>query len=84
MKKDQMRGRIREKTFDKNWRGKSLSSSLKIWLTISCSGKQGASSTNYEAVFHDNYRKIAEQYDRDFLKKHREELKTTQFFVRST
>ena len=35
----------------------------------------------YQAQFYENYRKAAEEYDKEFLKKHEEYLNTTPNFV---
>ena len=38
----------------------------------------------YEARFYSNYRKVAEEYDREFLKKYDEDLNTCLIFVSTT
>ena len=55
-------------------------------LTTSHSQKQGALSAqdDDETRFYDNYRKVAEEYDKDFLKKYGGDLDTTLIFVGST
>jgi hypothetical protein len=52
-----------------------------------CSRKQDTLPTNQEdhqARFYEDYRKVAEEYDKDFLKKYDEDLNTTLIFVSST
>lgn len=39
---------------------------------------------DYRARFYDDYRKVAEEYDKEFLKKHDEDLNTTLIFVGPT
>ena len=55
-------------------------------LTTSCSQNQGTppAQDDHEARFYDNYRKVAEEYDKDFLKKYGGDLDTTLIFVGST
>lgn len=55
-------------------RGKFLAHLPKMSLTTSHSQKQGALSgqDDDETRFYDNYRKVAEEYDKDFLKKYGE------------
>ena len=36
---------------------------------------------DHRAQFYENYRKIAEEYDKGFLKKHDEDLNTTLIFA---
>lgn len=43
-----------------------------------------ATREKYRARFYDDYRKVAEEYDKEFLKKHDEDLNTTLIFVSST
>ena len=53
-------------------------------LSQSCSGKQDKSPVDredHQARFYEAYRKVAEEYDEDFLKKHEEDLNTTLIFV---
>ena len=38
---------------------------------------------DHRARFYDNYRKVAEEYDKEFLKKYDEDLNTTLIFVSS-
>jgi hypothetical protein len=38
---------------------------------------------NYRAQFYEKYRKEAEEYDKEFLKKYDEDLNTTLIFVSS-
>lgn len=47
---------------------------------------QGATPTegNHKARFYDYYRKLAEEYDGEFLKRYGEDLDTTLIFVGST
>jgi hypothetical protein len=58
----------------------------KTWLTTSRSENPGPlpSQVDYEAPFYANYRKVAEEYDKDYLKKYGEDLDTTLIFVGST
>lgn len=52
-------------------------------LSPSCNRKQDVLSTHedYQAQFYKDYRKMAEEYDREFLKKYDEDLSTTLIFV---
>ena len=52
-------------------------------LTTSRSQKQGTLSTqgDHQTQFYDYYRKVAEEYDKDFLKRYGEDLDTTLIFV---
>jgi hypothetical protein len=55
-----------------------------ILLRVSCSRKQDISSTDqgdHGAQFYEVYRKVAEEYDKEFLKKYDEDLNTTLIFV---
>jgi hypothetical protein len=36
---------------------------------------------DYQAQFYDHYRRVADEYDKDFLKKYEEDLDTTLIFV---
>ena len=38
---------------------------------------------DYQARFYEDYRKVADEYDKEFLKKHDEDLDTTLIFVSS-
>ena len=55
-------------------------------LKTSRSQQQGALSTqgNRQAQFYDYYRKVAEEYDKEFLKRYGEDLDTTLIFVGPT
>ena len=65
--------------------GKVLSDSTIMSLTTPCRRKQGAMSTqDRKARFYDYYRKLAEEYDKGFLKEYGEDLDTTLIFVGST
>ena len=50
------------------------------------SKKQGVSSVqeDHEARFYEDYRKVAEEYDKEFIKKYDEDLNTTLIFVSVT
>ena len=53
-------------------------------LRFSCSQKQDLSPTDQEdhqAQFYEHYRKVAVEYDKEFLKKYDEDLNTTLIFV---
>lgn len=39
---------------------------------------------DHQVRFHEDYRKVSEEYDKEFLKKHDEDLNTTLIFMRST
>ena len=39
---------------------------------------------DYKARFYEHYRKVAEEYDKEFLKKYDEDLNTTLIFVSAT
>lgn len=78
---------IRNKTFDKEQSGKFPScSATKLSRITSRSRKEGrlATQDDHQARFYDNYRKVAEEYDKEFLKKYGEDLDTTLIFVGST
>ena len=53
-------------------------------LSQSCRTKQEklpVDRDDHEARFYEAYRKVAEEYDKDFLKKYEEDLNTTLIFV---
>ena len=53
-------------------------------LSQSCRAKQDklpVDLEDHEARFYEAYRKVAEEYDKDFLKKYEEDLNTTLIFV---
>ena len=53
-------------------------------LSQSCRAKQDklpVDREDHEARFYEAYRKVAEEYDEDFLNKHGEDLNTTLIFV---
>ena len=66
--------------------GKFLPHLAKMSLTTSRSQKRDAPSTqdDNEAQFYDSYRKVTEEYDKDFLNKYGGDLDTTLIFVGST
>ena len=78
--------RVWDKGFNNKRTGKILSTSPKMSLITLRSPTQGTLSTqeDYQTRFYNNYRKVAEEYDKDFLKKHEEDLDTTLIFVGST
>jgi hypothetical protein len=55
-------------------------------LRPSCSTKQDLLPTqeDHQARFYEDYRKVAEEYDKEFLKKYDEDLNTTLIFVGSS
>jgi hypothetical protein len=57
-----------------------------IPLRLLFSQNQGISATqeDHQARFYEEYRKVAEEYDKEFLKKHEEDLDTTLIFVSLT
>ena len=63
--------------------GKLLSSLATVSLKPSLSQKQDMPpiQEDAQAEFYKNYRKVAEEYDKEFLKKHDEDLNTTLIFV---
>ena len=63
--------------------GKCLSSLAKVSLRLSLSQKRNTLpiQEDPQAEFYKNYRKVAEEYDKEFLKKHDEDLNTTLIFV---
>lgn len=84
-KKDETKTRVGNKLiYDRM--GKDLSRLTKTLLTTWHSQRPGALSTQdgREARFYDHYRKVSEEYDKDFLKKYGEDLDTTLIFVGST
>ena len=54
-------------------------------LRLSCSQKEDpplpTDREDRQAQFYENYRKLAGDYDKEFLKKHEDDLKTTLIFV---
>lgn len=62
------------------------SSLVSVLLSFPCSEKPGVPSAkeDHEAAFYKDYHKVAEEYDKEFLKKHDEDLNTTLIFVSST
>jgi hypothetical protein len=58
-------------------------SSVKIFLRRPHSQKQDVVPVreDHQAKFYEDYRKVAEEYDKEFLKKHEEDLDTTLIFV---
>ena len=54
-----------------------------LLLRLPCSRRQNALPTKEdpETQFYTNYRKVAEEYDKEFLKKHDEDSDTTLIFV---
>ena len=57
---------------------------IRISLSQSRSGKQDklpVDREDHQARFYEAYRKVAEEYDKDFLKKYEEDLNTTLIFV---
>ena len=62
----------------------SLLSATKMSLSQSCRAKQDklpVDREDHQARFYEVYRKVAEEYDEDFLKKYEEDLNTTLIFV---
>ena len=55
----------------------------KVSLKPFYSTKQEATHTqeDHRARFYEDYRKVSEEYDKEFLKKHDEDLNTTLIFV---
>ena len=54
-----------------------------LFLRRSLSPKQNTSLTqeDYQARFYADYRKVADEYDKEFIKKYDEDLNTTLIFV---
>jgi len=42
----------------------------------------GSARGDYRAEFYEHYRKEADEYDKEFMKRHDEDLNTTLIFVR--
>ena len=63
--------------------GRLFSHSPKLSLRPSCSGKPDVLPTHedHQAQFYKDYQKIAEEYDKEFLKRYDEDLNTTLIFV---
>jgi hypothetical protein len=63
--------------------GKFLSSPTRTSLRSSCSRTQDPPPTqeDHRARFYEHYRKEAEEYDKEFMKKYDEDLNTTLIFV---
>lgn len=76
-----MEGQIR--VFYNRQTGNLFHAKPKLTLRFSCSLKQDTMPTreDHQARFYEDYRKVAEEYDREFLKKHDEDLNTTLIFV---
>jgi hypothetical protein len=55
-------------------------------LRVSCSPKQDTAlpQEDHQARFYEHYRKVADEYDKEFLKRHEEDLDTTLIFVSPT
>ena len=77
---------VGDRTTVDGWMGKpSFPAQLECYLD-SCSWKpSNLSSTheNHQSRFYEYYRKEAEEYDKEFMKKHGEDLDTTLIFVSS-
>ena len=61
-----------------------FSCSTRISLRLPCSRIQDLFPTDQEdhqARFYEHYRKVAEEYDKEFLKRYDEDLNTTLIFV---
>ena len=76
--------RVPYKVFQSGQTGKVLLYLMAVSLTLSCSQKKGASQEDHQARFYADYRKVAEEYDKDFLDKYDEDLNTTLIFVSIT
>jgi len=77
---------VRNRPLDNRRTSGFLSRLAKISLRPSCSQKQDVPPTqeDHQAQFYNGYRKVAEEYDKEFLKKHDEDLNTTLIFVSSS
>lgn len=75
--------RVRTRVFDNRQTRNFFRAQPKCTLRSSRSPKQDAMPTegDYQARFYEDYRKVAEEYDKEFLKKHDEDLNTTLIFV---
>jgi hypothetical protein len=73
------------RTFETSRRGRTISYSTQISLTPLRSQGPGVilAQEGYRAKFYEKYRKEAEEYDKEFLKKYDEDLNTTLIFVSS-
>ena len=72
---------------DNRWTGRQYSMRpASISLSLPCSKKQDTLPTqeDLKARFYKHYRKVAEEYDKEFLKKYDEDLNTTLIFVSIT
>jgi hypothetical protein len=63
--------------------GTFLSHPVRTSLRPLCSRIQGLPQEDHRARFYEHYRKEAEEYDREFMKKYDEDLNTTLIFVSS-
>ena len=65
--------------------GEFLSVSARISLTRSLSQEQDVliAKEDHQAQFYKDYRKVAEEYDKEFMKEYNEDLNTTLIFVSS-
>ena len=75
--------KIESKQPDPGRMGRFLFSLTRVSLRLSLSPKRDALpiQEDPQAEFYKNYRKVAEEYDKEFLKKHDEDLNTTLIFV---
>ena len=73
------------RTLNNRWKGDSPRPArvLELMPSRSDSVKQDAvpAQEDHRARFYEDYRKVAEEYDKEFLKKHDEDLNTTLIFV---
>ena len=71
--------RAGNRALDSSQTGNFIPSEKKTPLNPSYSPKKDATPTrdDHRARFYEDYRKVAEEYDKDFLKKHDEDLSTT-------
>ena len=51
---------------------------------LHCSRRQVNDREDHQARFYEDYRKVAGEYDKEFLKKYYEDLNTTLIFVSSS
>lgn len=80
--KDRARVRVGDRVPDNKRMGTFGLTPTITSLRPSCSQKQNITLTqDRQARFYENYRKVADEYDKEFLKKYDQDLDTTLIFV---
>ena len=83
MKGEKSNERVRDRMHSNGRTGDFLSHLTTISLRPPCSRKHDITplQEDCQTQFYQEYRKVAEEYDKDFLKKYEEDLNTTLIFV---